>query len=216
MQLVIGSAAHLLSLVDAPSSHEAKSNKTKALELEKKRLAEARAYYREAATGQAQVDYFLGMMVSVVVLVVAAIVAGTQVELAGVNSREFFGCLMAGAIGAVVSVLSRIGSGHFGISFEVGRQYPFFLGGLRPVVGAVFGVGLYFAVISDALGIFKIPKDVDNRFYFLLVIAFAAGFSERWARDTLLNVGGAAKATTRRVVAKGGKKEEVRAEIETS
>lgn len=35
------------------------------------------------------------------------------------------------------------------------------------------------------------PADRSERFYFLCVVAFLAGFSERWAQDTL--TGGLAK-----------------------
>ena len=88
--------------------------------------------------------------------------------------------------------MPRIGSGQFRLDYDVGRRYPIFLGALRPVIGAIFGVALYFAVTSSLLDVFKLPKNPDQRFYFLLVIAFLAGFSERWARDTLLSFGGPA------------------------
>jgi hypothetical protein len=39
-----------------------------------------------------------------------------------------------------------------------------------------------------------VPTDDKRRFYFLLMIAFLAGFSERWARDTLLSFAGASTA----------------------
>jgi hypothetical protein len=52
-------------------------------------------------------------------------------------------------------------------------------------------LALYFAVTSSLLDVFKLPGDDNKRFYFLLVIAFLAGFSERWARDTLLSFGAA-------------------------
>jgi hypothetical protein len=60
-----------------------------------------------------------------------------------------------------------------------------FLGPLRPLVGSIFGIALYFAVDSGLLEIFAVPKEEPQKLFFLLVIAFLAGFSERWAQETL-------------------------------
>ena len=94
--------------------------------------------------------------------------------------------LIAGAAGAVVSVVQRINDGHFELEYDVGRPYAFFLGGLRPVIGAAFAVVIASAFTS---GIMHLPissdaSDADKRFA-LIVISFLAGFSERWAQDTL-------------------------------
>jgi hypothetical protein len=190
MELVMASAAHLLSLVDAPSGHEAKGKKDRALKMERHALDRVRAYYHSAANGQAQLYYFLGLMLGALLVCLVALLVGRHADLPWLNNREFFGTLTAGALGAVVSVLSRIGSGQFRLEYEVGRKYPIFLGALRPAVGGLFGIALYFAVTSSLLDLFKLPTEPVDRLYFLLVIAFVAGFSERWARDALLVVGG--------------------------
>jgi hypothetical protein len=190
MELVMASAAHLLSLVDAPSGHDARGKKEHALRLERHALDRVRAYYHNAANGQAQLYYFLGLMLGTTIVALAALLVGTQAELPWLNNREFFGSLTAGALGAIVSVMSRIGQKRFRLDYEVGRKYPIFLGCLRPAVGGLFAIALYFAVTSSLLDLFKLPTDPKDRLYFLLVIAFVAGFSERWARDTLLVVGG--------------------------
>ena len=194
MQLVMASAGHLLSLVDEPSEHEGKGKKELALKLERRKLEKARAYYHQAANGQAQFYYFTGMMLGALVLAFVSVALGMSVDLSGINNREFFGSITAGTIGALVSVMARIGSGQFRLDYDVGRRYPIFLGSLRPVIGGIFGLALYFAVTSSLLDLFKLPTDEDRRFYFLLVIAFLAGFSERWARDTLLSLGGSPPA----------------------
>jgi hypothetical protein len=189
MQLVMASAAHLLSLVDGPSEHEGKGKKELALKLERRKLEKTRSYYHQAANGQAQLYYFGGMVLGVLVLASLSLSIGFAAALPGIDNRDVFGSLTAGTLGALVSVMSRIGSGQFRLDYDVGRRYPIFLGSLRPVIGAIFGLALYFAVTSSLLDVFKLPKDDNHRFYFLLVIAFLAGFSERWARDTLLSFG---------------------------
>jgi hypothetical protein len=104
----------------------------------------------------------------------------------GVEQRTIIGCLVAGAVGAVVSVIARINSGTFALDFDVARGYTLFLGALRPVIGSIFGLLAYFMLTSGFVDVFKLPaEDTLQRFYFLCVIAFAAGFSERWAQDTL-------------------------------
>ena len=189
MQLVMASAGHLLSLVDAPAEHEGKGKKELALKLERRKLEKARAYYHQAANGQAQLFYFAGMVLGALVLAFVSVVIGLTLDLSGIDNRDVFGSLTAGTLGALVSVMARIGSGQFRLDYDVGHRYPIFLGALRPVIGAIFGLALYFAVTSSLLDLFKLPTDDNRRFYFLLVIAFLAGFSERWARDTLLSFG---------------------------
>jgi hypothetical protein len=187
MQLVMASAGHLLSLVDGKAAHETPQRRTEALELQRKELTAARKYFREAATGEAQIVYGMGMLAGIAALIVTALIVGGWTTAAGIDSTPFFGCMTAGAIGALVSVMSRITSGSFSLDYDVGRNYTLFLGGLRPLVGSIFGVALYFAVDSGLLEIFAVPKEDPQKLFFLLVIAFLAGFSERWAQDTLVS-----------------------------
>jgi len=187
IQLVMTSACHLLALVDAQSRHRDPSDHKAAVAAELHELTELRHGYRQAANGDAQLVYFAGMVVGIAGLVLLYLVAGGIL-----HSREqiedatIVGCLVAGAVGAVVSVIARVNSGSFALDSDVARGYTLFLGGLRPVIGSVFGVLSYFALTSGVVEVFRIPTGDDiKRFYFLCVVAFAAGFSERWAQDTL-------------------------------
>ncbi len=88
-----------------------------------------------------------------------------------------------------MSVMQRINSGRFDLEYDVGPTYVRFLGALRPAIGAVFGLALYFAITSRILKLFELPQaGTTGRLYALLVIAFLAGFSERWAQDTLTSL----------------------------
>ncbi|HWC28018.1 MAG TPA: hypothetical protein VG474_15620 [Solirubrobacteraceae bacterium] len=184
IQLVMTSACHLLSVVDArsddPRTHKA------AVAEEVKALDELRRDYREAANGDAQLVYFGGMTIGIALLALLYISAHSLVQLARVEESTIIGCLVAGALGAVVSVIARINSGTFALDFDVSRGYTLFLGALRPVIGSIFGLLAYFMLTSGFVEIFRLPDEgTVQRFYFLCVIAFAAGFSERWAQDTL-------------------------------
>ena len=186
LQLVMSSASHLLALADGPADSV---KLDAAIEQEKKSLDAAEAYYHDAATGQAQVVYFSGMALSMALLAAFALLGGFLLALPGIDDREFYGCLGAGGVGAVVSVLQRINSGRFDLEYDVGRAYVRFLGAVRPVIGGVFGLALYFAVTSRILTLFQLPSaGSTSRLYALLVIAFLAGFSERWAQDTLTSL----------------------------
>jgi hypothetical protein len=97
--------------------------------------------------------------------------------------------LIAGAAGAVVSVIQRINTGKFTLEYDVGRAYVFFLGGLRPLIGGAFAIAISFAFTG---GLLHLPVDAnettDHRRLALLVLSFMAGFSERWAQDALTTV----------------------------
>jgi hypothetical protein len=187
MRLVMSSAAHLLSLVDARAAHADEKMVQAALEREREALDKSEAYYNDAANGQAQIIYFSGMVfVAAVVSVVAGVFLAVD-EWAGAVAA-----LIAGAFGAVVSVTQRINAGDFKLDYDVGRPYVFFLGGLRPLIGGAFAVVISFAFTG---GLLHLPvagnEPSPSRRLALLVISFAAGFSERWAQDTLTSLASA-------------------------
>ncbi len=182
LQLVAASATHLLSLVEAATAQPSvpKADIETALANETAALDKAEAYYHEAANGQAQIIYFAGMaVVAIGVVLVASLVLNGNGWHAGVAA------LGAGAAGAVVSVVQRINSGDFQLDYDVGRPYAFFLGGLRPLIGAAFAVVISFAFTAGVLHLPLATNDPDHRHLALVVVAFLAGFSERWAQDTL-------------------------------
>lgn len=180
MQLVMASAAHLLSLVDARAAHTDTAKAEAALERERAALSETEKYYREAANGQAQIVYFVGMAV-----VAIALSVGAAIWLA-IDWASPVAALVAGALGAVVSVIQRINAGKFQLDYDVGRPYALFLGGLRPLIGGAFALAISFAFTG---GLLHLPvaagESSNDRRLALLVVSFLAGFSERWAQDTL-------------------------------
>ncbi|MDP2710285.1 MAG: hypothetical protein Q8O56_03620 [Solirubrobacteraceae bacterium] len=188
VQLVLTSACHLLSLVDARGEKPSQVHAA-AVAAEVRELAAVRRGYRAAANGDAQLVYFSGMAIGAIggaiALALLYLAGSSALDDEGAQATTIFGCLFAGAVGAVVSVIARVNSGSFALDSEISRGYTRFLGALRPAIGSVFGLLIYFAVTSDFVEIFQVPEDTTDAFYFLFCLAFAAGFSERWAQDTL-------------------------------
>jgi hypothetical protein len=180
MSLVMASASHLMSLVDRRAANDDKLANASSLAQEQQSLTKAEMYYDDAANGQAQIVYFVGMA-----LVAAVLGVGAAIWLA-INWASPVAALVAGAIGAVVSVIQRITAGKFSLDYDVGRPYALFLGGLRPLIGGAFAMAITFAFTG---GLLHLPvaagESDDHRRLALLVISFFAGFSERWAQDTL-------------------------------
>jgi hypothetical protein len=180
LQLVAASASHLLSLVDTSSGHADDDATAAALRREQAAIDKAAEYYRHAANGQAQIAYFAGMAS---VAAAISLIAGLALS---IDYASSVAALIAGAIGAVVSVVQRINAGDFELEYDVGRPYAFFLGGLRPLIGGAFALAISFAFTSGITHLPLAPNDPDtNKRLAILVVAFLAGFSERWAQDTL-------------------------------
>ena len=95
-------------------------------------------------------------------------------------TRNFYACFGAGAVGAVVSVMTRMRQEDgIKIDYEVGRGLVVMLGAFRPVLGAIFGTATFFALQS---GVFQPTPDAPaTAFFYYPLFAFAAGFSERYA-----------------------------------
>jgi hypothetical protein len=196
--LVLRTAANLLALEDDDDAVAA------AVEHESGNLADAQSYYRRAARRQAQLIFVGGMLAGVLLLtalvlaVLAVVHATANVEWIAhggklgteVSLSTLYLCAISGALGAVVSTASRIDENSFGVDYELGRFTIGALGAIRPLLGAVFGIALYAALVSGLLDLFAVPTDdLTKQLYFFLVVAFVAGFSERWAKGVLVGLG---------------------------
>jgi hypothetical protein len=110
------------------------------------------------------------------------------------DETVFATCLAGGAIGAVISVMVRVTRGTtLDVDFNRGRAVTLLAGSFRPVIGAVFGGVLFVLVLGGLLplqvppvGALQVPVD-QRTSYFFIGLSFLAGFSERWAQDTIVN-----------------------------
>jgi hypothetical protein len=147
----------------------------------------ARMRYEDASDKVARMLYVAGMLFGLAALIPVAALAGVGIwifgalDLHGSGTQAFFACMTAGALGALVSVLSRMGSSaRFGLDPEIGRRALFVLGAYRPAVGAIFGLALYFLLQSSLL---QVKSGAE--FATFVVAAFLGGFSERFVKVML-------------------------------
>ena len=70
------------------------------------------------------------------------------------------------------------------LDYEVGPALIVMLGAFRPILGAIFGTVAYFALESDFLPLTP-PPEPGKVFFYYPLIAFFAGFSERFAHVVL-------------------------------
>ena len=191
LQWLITAVERLLGLVDQAGEELDDKLVAQAVASNQHELKAIQRYYEKSAESQARLVYFQGMMWGGVALagVVAVVVA--LLGLFGFGrwhsavTQNLLITVGMGGVGAIISVMSRMaGKGAFAIDHEVGRKMVRRLGSVRPFIGATFAVAIYFGLESH---LFKIGA-VKQTLPFFAVVAFLAGFSERWAKVVLGSV----------------------------
>ena len=188
MRWILGIQIHLLGFFEreAPASDE--RAEAELVRTQRRKLAEVETYYQRAASQAGRMVYVTGMLIGMFMATVLAVLGGFLLWAAGLSHHHralLLICFGAGAVGALVSAISRMGKperGKFNIDFELGRPLVRRLGVYRPFVGAIFGVALYFLLASGLLDL-KLGKTQDAFYYGFA--AFLAGFSERFATGML-------------------------------
>jgi hypothetical protein len=95
-------------------------------------------------------------------------------------------CLASGGIGAVISVMARVSRGErVDVDSDKSKSVTVLAGSFRPVIGAVFGAVLYVLVCGGLLPL--AAPGPDQKCLFFAGLAFVAGFTERWAQDTIVS-----------------------------
>ena len=189
LQWLFSAASYLLGFADGAKKRE-QAEIAKVIRHEEDDLRKIEAYYRNAAVRSAHVVYLGGVLVGALALVALGVISWILWR-AGASSTEVrtaLAAFAAGGVGALVSVMSRLTSGKLVVDYDIGRDTLRVFGALRPFIGAVFGLALFFALKSDVLNL-QVGRSATNTFPFYVFIGFLAGFSERWAQDMLLGAG---------------------------
>lgn len=189
MSWILGIAMHLLGFLERDTPAAARQREERQfVAVQRAKLAEAEAYYHRAASQAGRIVYGSGMLAGLLLIAamgaLAAWLLGTT-DMSTHHREMALLCFGAGAVGALVSTLSRMSKpdqGSFNLDFELGRPLVRRLGVFRPFVGAIFGVALFLLLASGLLD-FKPNPSAEP--YYYGIAAFLAGFSERFATGML-------------------------------
>jgi hypothetical protein len=199
IQRVFNSMSFVLGFAETDGAQHAAETK-RVVEAQEAELEDIERYYHGAKGRSGQIVYLGGTLLGIVPFLGIAAVAGIFNVVQGGQSSVRTGavCFAAGAVGALVSVTSRMNQENTLIDPEFGRDTVRTLGSLRPFIGAVFGLMTFFALRSGLVSLVGSDTKASYSFYFYVVLSFAAGFSERLAQDMLLGAAfkvGASKTT---------------------
>jgi hypothetical protein len=190
MHWVLAVETHVLGFVERSHARRVDLKELQAfVARERAELEQIEAYINSSGEREARISYVQGMLIGILPLLALGFLTAFVISLfhaldmRGEGIRAFYGCYAAGAAGAIVSVLSRMGSkkDNFSIDHEIPRWGLYALGSYRPIVGGIFGIAMYFLVSTPLLQIEKGTKS----FAFYVTVAFLSGFSERWTRVIL-------------------------------
>lgn len=183
--------AYLLDLADAEAMDGYDRKRTaQALSKVGDELRQIGIEIERALSIEARHYYLAGMFIGIVVLLIGVPAinlitkhfTSVQIDTLGL------GTVVAGGVGAVLSVMTRLTANNLRVDPTVGRPLVLVAGGFRPLIGGIFAFAIYIFVRSGLLPI-KVTVSGLQATYFFLGIAFLAGFSERLAQDAVTRAG---------------------------
>jgi hypothetical protein len=179
-------AVALLGVLDAMEGSGQKPERLAAAVLStRKEIRQIEQNARDAALDRALIRYLGGLAVGAVAA--TAIVAGvallpTKTEIVS----QLIICVVAGAVGAIVSVMTRTANREkVRVSLDQGWLVIILSGCFRLIIGAVFGAAMLVLVRAGLLPL-AVPGSGEEVTLFFAGLAFLAGFSERRAQDTIV------------------------------
>lgn len=184
LEKIFGIAALLMEVND--DTRDAEKPDSEAMQICRTNLEEARGAYAAAAQTQSRLKYFFGVATGMATLVSVAVIV-ELILLAVFNNGQgvpsaVLVLVVVGALGAGISVMSRLSWGRLSLDVEAGTPQLIILGVVRPLIGASFAV-VVAAIAASGIIALKVPSDKVAALCFYVVVAFFAGFSERWAQD---------------------------------
>ncbi|MEU8639096.1 hypothetical protein AB0C38_43470 [Amycolatopsis sp. NPDC048633] len=179
-------AAALLGVLDAMVGSAQKPERLAAAVLSaRKEIRQIEQNARDAALDRALIRYLGGLAVgAVAATVVVAAVAFLPMKTEIVS--QLIICVVSGAIGAIVSVMTRTANREkVRVSLDQGWLVIILSGCFRLIIGAVFGAAMLVLVRAGLLPL-AVPGSGEEVTLFFAGLAFLAGFSERRAQDTIV------------------------------
>jgi hypothetical protein len=189
-QGIYTTGVHMLALLDAmpPPGSRSPADAERiatAANSAKKETKQIEQYAYVAAMKSALIRYLTGIFVGAVVVALCVYATVALSPALEVGSPVAV-CLACGGIGAMVSVMVRITNRRkVQVGIDQGRFVTVLSGAFRAIIGAVFGAVLFVLVAGGLLPI-ATPPAGEKLSLFFAGLAFLAGFSERWAQDTIV------------------------------
>jgi hypothetical protein len=186
MQWILAIAGHMLGFADEKEGKRTRTERARLVRRKRNELAKVEDYYHRAGEKVGRLVYFTGMLLGLALVAATALAAGgllwwwTGLDPQDETTQYLMVSYAMGAVGALMSVMTRMSSskeGVFTVDFEVGRGPIRSLGAFRPFIGATSALVIFFAMKSD---LFQVLPDQQESIYLFAVVAFIAGFSERW------------------------------------
>jgi hypothetical protein len=152
-------------------------------------LAALSRFVQSSARQTALGLYLAGLPIGAVIGCLLVVLSGYSLTIGSlIGEKQLPICLASGAIGAVISVMARITRGErLDVDFGKGKIVTVLAGTFRPVIGAVFGGVLYVLIHGGILPLSMPGPDKVKVCLFFAGLAFLAGFTERWAQDTIVS-----------------------------
>lgn len=188
-------------LIEAEAAKNNKNNhgtdqRAALLRLAEDMLEQVEGYYRRVAQLLAKRWYFIGMVLGTLAmgLIVAILFTAWNLKVPSVPHTVTNGdahvaailvSVIAGGIGACISVMTRMTTGKLVLDHRAPRWLLLKLGAFRVVIGATFGTALFFLLMGGILQMSGPNTNDTEWIYFYAGLAFVAGFSERLAQDML-------------------------------
>jgi hypothetical protein len=188
MQWILAVAGHLLGFVDGKERTRSRSETERIVRRKRSELERIEHYYHRAGEKVGRLVYFVGMLYGLAAVALTGLVAVgllgwlTSLDPGDATMKHLVVSYSAGAVGALMSVMTRMASskeGTFNVDFEVGRGPLRSLGSVRPFIGAISAVVVFLAIEGDIVK--PLPMEEGSEIYLFAVLGFVAGFSERWA-----------------------------------
>jgi hypothetical protein len=189
---------NLLSLADAEAMEGYDRGRTAQAQPKiNEELRRVGAAISRATLVEARQVYLLGMLVGAVVLGGGVVLVNFLISLSTnvVIDTVGLGVVLAGGVGAILSVMTRVTANNLMVDPGVGRRLALVAGGFRPLIGGLFAFALYIFVVGGLLPL-KVTATGIQATYFYLGVAFLAGFSERFAQDAVTRAGSVIADTT--------------------
>jgi hypothetical protein len=145
-------------------------------------LADVRDRYEWILNRKARMDYLKGVAYGLggvgLALLIALVVVGVVVR----GDPTVVWCMAGGAMAAAANSMLRLVQGTPTVQGEESHLLITLFGAFRPALGAAFALIAYALIVGGILPV-KVPSDGHTLFWFVIGIAFIAGFSEGFTPD---------------------------------